>query len=310
MSRFTPVKLAVTAVACVPLLWFIVKVGPLEGPVAPPTREPPFVPIALTASFEPPPRVQPTKLREAPSVEVDSSKCKRPLFWGNGGGGAGWTICFDALPANTGECVVYSFGLGADWSFDIVASSPPYSCTVHGFDPSDQNWRDGMHGNTYSQIDYKKQYPAPPRRILHSWGLGSAPHAVYPKHAVPSEWPGLGDPPLSKTNSEPWEMRSVASSMEVLAHKQLAVLKIDVEGSEWIAMSSLLSTMSDSLAAGDIQQLLVEWHWDPFSTLRDARNQDILKKLETLGFFPFHNHTHAGSSTCIDVSYIHKSAVL
>ena len=31
-------------------------------------------------------------------------------------------------------CVVYSFGLGADWSFDRDAES--HGCRVHGFDPT------------------------------------------------------------------------------------------------------------------------------------------------------------------------------
>ena len=239
---------------------------------------------------------------DAPVREVVSSRCKSPLFWGKGGGGAGWWVCGDALVEPCG--VVYSYGLGADWSFDVVASSPPHSCEVHGFDPSDQNWRDGMHGADYSRINYAKQYPSPPTRSFHNWGLGSASHAVYPKHAVPCEWPGLGDPALSKTNSEAWEMRSIAATMELLKHQSLSILKVDVEGGEWIALSSLLSTMADKLAKGAVTQLLVEWHWDPHSTLRNARNQDILRKIRRLGFVPWKVNRHVGSDCCLDVSYV------
>ena len=114
-----------------------------------------------------------------------------------------------------------------------------------------------MHGSDYAGINYKTQYPAPPKRLFHNWGLGSSALALYPKGAAPTEWPGLGDPALSKTNSEAWEMRSIAATMQSLKHSNLAVLKVDVEGSEWVAMSSLISTMSDELARGAIKQLLI-----------------------------------------------------
>ncbi len=35
---------------------------------------------------------------------------------------------------------------------------------------------------------------------------------------VPQDWPGLGDPALSKTNSEPWEMRSLTQTFIDLKH--------------------------------------------------------------------------------------------
>jgi hypothetical protein len=52
------------------------------------------------------------------------------------------------------KCVVYSYGLGADWSFDNTAEA--WGCEVHGFDPSGLLWRQGMHGSDYSNIDYSK----------------------------------------------------------------------------------------------------------------------------------------------------------
>ena len=42
----------------------------------------------------------------------------------------------------------------------------------------------------------------------------------------------MGDPQLSKSNSEPWELRSIEQAIEDLGHldKVITVLKIDVEG--------------------------------------------------------------------------------
>ena len=58
---------------------------------------------------------------------------------------------------------------------------------------------------------------------------------------MPQDWPGLGDPQLSKSNPEPWELRSIRQTMEDLGHKGLTVLKIDVEGAEWDALAAFLS---------------------------------------------------------------------
>ena len=242
---------------------------------------------------------------DAPQIEVFPEVCVKQLFLGNGGGGAGWHICGDALPESA-QCVIYSFGLGADWSFDTAASGSPYSCSVHGFDPSDQNWQQGMHGAEYSNIHYKSQYPGK-NRYFNNWGLSSAPRAVYPKHAVPFEWPGLGDPALSKVNSEAWDMRSVQQSMKDLGHRTLSVLKIDVEGGEWTALDGLFANNSKELSRGSIGQLLVEYHWDPDSTLRNERNARILDEAKKLGFVPWRVNRHKGSDCCLDVSYVWRS---
>lgn len=54
----------------------------------------------------------------------------------------GWYVCLDSLGSTGSQttaglnrpCVVYSYGLGADWSFDKDAEN--FGCSVHGFDPT------------------------------------------------------------------------------------------------------------------------------------------------------------------------------
>jgi hypothetical protein len=125
-----------------------------------------------------------------------------------------------------------------------------------------------MHGSAYANIDYSKQYPSR-LKTFHNFGLGAAEIAVYPPHSVPQEWPGLGDPQLSKSNPEPWEMRSIERVLTDLGHidSGLTILKVDVEGAEWDAMSAFLhsSKMQDMISKGKVKQLLLEWHWDPDS---------------------------------------------
>lgn len=45
--------------------------------------------------------------------------------------------------------------------------------------------------------------------------------------------------------------------------KELSVLKVDVEGAEWDALTGMVYQMGPELQRGLIPQLLVEWHWDP-----------------------------------------------
>ena len=164
----------------------------------------------------------------------------------------------------TDNCLVYSYGLGADWSFDNAAEA--HGCEVHGFDPTGELWRQGMHGTDYANIDYAKQYPSS-KKFFHNWGLGAASRAEYPAGSIPQDWPGLGDPQLSKSNPETWELRSISQTMEDLGHKKLTVLKIDVEGAEWDALASFLANprMMELVAIGNFKQLLLEFHWDPDS---------------------------------------------
>lgn len=214
-------------------------------------------------------------------IEVSGTSCQKGELWGTAHQG-GWYICRDALPiipdASDGKpCVVYSYGLGADWSFDMAAEN--YGCEVHGFDPSNQEWAAGLHGNEYSHFRYARQYPSA-KKFFHNWGVGVANQQIFQPGTVPQEWPGLGDPPLSKTNSHPWELRSIEQTMKDLNHIEsgLSILKIDVEGAEWETLTAFFSSkfIEKLILAGKIPQILAEFHWDPNSTLKNDRNKKLL----------------------------------
>jgi hypothetical protein len=174
----------------------------------------------------------------APLVTTTASVCssQNSELWGRKDAG-GWYICREAMKAN--DCVVLSYGLGADWSFDNAAER--FGCIVHGFDPSGSLWRAGMHGQAYANIDYAIQYPSKSKEF-HPWGLGALPRAVYPPGTIPQEWPGLGDPAFSQTNSEEWDIRSIEQTILDLKLSKVTILKIDVEGAEWAALSAMLES--------------------------------------------------------------------
>ncbi|XP_006813539.2 putative methyltransferase-like protein 24 [Saccoglossus kowalevskii] len=45
----------------------------------------------------------------------------------------GWNVCMD-VDINPSDCIVYSFGIANDWSFDEDIAN--YGCNVYSFDPS------------------------------------------------------------------------------------------------------------------------------------------------------------------------------
>lgn len=234
----------------------------------------------------------------APHLKHNPNICTQKHLWGEAHAG-GWNICLDYVEKDS--CIVYSFGLGADWSFDKAAEA--FGCVVHGFDPSGALWRQGMHGPDYSRINYSKQYPSK-GRFFHNWGVGAANLAIYPAGSIPQQWPGLGDPAMSRTNTEPWDIRSISQSMSDLNHTSgISILKIDVEGAEWDAITAFLESYDGKTPP--VKQLLAEFHWDPDSSLRRVRQQQLLDRLERLGFHPWHVERHLGSECCLDVSYVY-----
>lgn len=238
-------------------------------------------------------------INNAPYLNINKDICLNSILWGNKDAG-GWYICQDNIQFN--DCIIFSYGLGADWSFDNMGEK--YGCIIHGFDPSGSLWRNGMHGEAYSNIDYSKQYPSK-SKIFHSWGLGVLDKAIYPPGTIPQEWPGLGDPAFSETNDESWDMRSIEQTMKDLLVTKLSILKIDVEGAEWAALTAALESkfMRKLFKEGRIEQLLIEWHWDPNTSAFNSRHETLMKRIESLGFIPWNIERHVGSDCCLDVSY-------
>ena len=46
-----------------------------------------------------------------------------------------WYVCFDNKLIKAGDCIVLSFGINDDPSFDQVMVGDDYKCLVHSFDP-------------------------------------------------------------------------------------------------------------------------------------------------------------------------------
>ena len=163
-------------------------------------------------------------------LNVDESACTRVRRIGDTGDG-GWWTCDDFNE----KCVVYSFGIRDNYSFDKELRT----CDVHGFDPS-------IYG-----LRSKRLYESLPA-TYHSYGLGGEDR-LYGQGKVPFEWPGIDY--LRDTNSDPWQLYTIPTIMKKLGHSTIDILKVDVEGSEWASLPSILES--------DWSQLLIELHFPP-----------------------------------------------
>jgi len=107
-----------------------------------------------------------------------------------------WDLCWDFWDKQT-PCVVYSYGLADDSSFDQHIAE--LGCTVHSFDPTinwiPQNKKITFHKTGLSDVDSDS-----------FWGT-----------------------PMGGSVPELWQVRTLSTTMQTLGHNQLHYLKFDVE---------------------------------------------------------------------------------
>lgn len=157
---------------------------------------------------------------------------------------------------NFSECLVYSFGIKNEWSFDEAMEA--LGCRVYAFDPSMNRTR---HDHTSK---------------IHFYDLGLSDR----------DEQRLDDKDLKQN----WTMKSLDSIYHnLLGHKGKIIdyLKIDIERDEWMVLPHILSSgMMDH-----VRQMGVEIHL--LSAIQDNRLDDvrsnikILKSLEDYGLVRF-----------------------
>ncbi|KAI9202077.1 methyltransferase domain-containing protein [Polychytrium aggregatum] len=186
-----------------------------------------------------------------------------------------WTICMDLLPPTTFPCVVYSFGINNDFSFDdqIHLKATDHGCEVHSFDPS-------MGVQSHERT---------PGHWFHDAGIS----------AVDSDnWDG-GLTSANHDNTKGWVVKTVPSWMNTLSHNKINLLKIDTEYAEWGALQNLL----DTGYIRQVDQLVVEVHF--WTSRKDKQRTDAqemawwmttLLRLESAGFKLFYKHENPLSS--------------
>ncbi|XP_048255343.1 uncharacterized protein LOC124142425 isoform X2 [Haliotis rufescens] len=140
-----------------------------------------------------------------------------------------WHICNDTIFEVKPPCLVYSFGIWNDWSFDDAMGA--LGCEVHSFDPSIGQKSFNRSKNVH----------------FHDLGLSGKDSDTY----VPTK-----DNYVKHATT--WKIRRLKTIMEMLGHtnRHLDFLKIDIETSEWPAVKD----MAASGMFSKVKQFAVEWH--------------------------------------------------
>ena len=175
----------------------------------------------------------------------------------------GWSIIAENLNS---ESIIYSFGVGDDISFDL-ALIDEFGLTVHAFDP------------TPKSIAWVRKQSIPDRFILHEVGLADFDGEVLfrpPENPDHISHTAL-ERPETDDQSFSVPVKQLSTILNELGHTQIALLKMDIEGSEYHVIESLAKT--------DIRpiQLLVEFH-HRFPSVGLKETQRSLKQLREMGY--------------------------
>lgn len=156
------------------------------------------------------------------------------------------TKCGDAAPYMIyspllkKNCIVYSFGIGFDYSFEIELTEK-YGATVYAFDPSPEVV-EKMGRDVHERIKYYP-YGIADKNEMKSF---YKPRYTDNYSEIFSYW-------TSETEKIEFEVYRLDTLMKKYGHTQLDLLKMDVEGTEF-------SILEDIVTQLNINQICIETH--------------------------------------------------
>ncbi len=183
------------------------------------------------------------------------------------------------------KSIVYSFGIGEDISFD-KAIIEKHHCQVFGFDP------------TPKSINWVAKQDLPSCFTFHDYGIDKSTRKVdfyLPKKSEHVSGSMVNQSNVSFQNVINVQMKSLKDILNELGHQKIDILKMDIEGSEYDVLESILD--SDI----PINQILIEFH-ERFFENGKSKTEKALKILRKNNFDNF-----AVSSSFNEVSFINKS---
>jgi len=175
--------------------------------------------------------------------------CSVPLHVG-GLGSSQWgtalpleskAICNPTQMRYEDSCVIYSFGVGWDATFEISMLDTAPNCKVRVFDPTtnaEKFWELVAKQTPDGQVA-----PKPPQLDFVPLGLAAETSDNY---RIGSLW----------NNQESIRVSTLADIMRTQGDTHLTVLKVDIEGSEWTALPQAVDTGT----MARVDQLLLEVH--------------------------------------------------
>lgn len=183
--------------------------------------------------------------------------------------------------------VVYSFGIGEDISFD-EAVIDRFGCRIYGFDP------------TPKTIRWLKNKPLPPGFHFEPVGIAAASGTMdfyLPKNPEFVSGSTHIHHELNENEKISVPVRTLPDIMSRLGHTHVDVLKMDIEGSEYEVIDSLLA------AEVSFDQLLLEFH-SRFFENGNAKTRATVAQLREHGYEVF-----AVSGSLQEVSFIRRELI-
>ncbi|SDJ31715.1 methyltransferase, FkbM family [Pedobacter sp. ok626] len=180
------------------------------------------------------------------------------------------------------KSIVYSFGIGEDISFDREIIKM-HNCQVFGFDP------------TPKSIDWIKKEKLPSNFSFLEYGIDSRTDFVNFNLPINQDFVSgstISHKNVDEKNMISVPMKSFGDITKELGHTHIDVLKMDIEGSEYHVIESILA--SDV----KIDQILIELH-ERFFEDGKLRNKRLLASFAAHGYKIF-----AVSDSLEEVSFI------
>lgn len=174
------------------------------------------------------------------------------------------------------HCVYYGVGVDGEVHFDEALVKYLPHCEMHAFDPTP--------GSSAGLMPRKLQ------------DLNITFHKNYGLTA--------SDGPLSIGNLPDLEGRSLATIRRQLGHTQrpIDILKIDIEGSEWEVLESIMEGCDRSNPVA--HQLQIEFH-----SPKVRRFVNLVESMLQCGYRPFAKDTNYYCMHCIEYAFVHENFV-
>lgn len=200
-----------------------------------------------------------------------------------GNSGAAWTICPDFLNENS---VVYSFGIGYDVSFDLEIINN-FDLKIYAFDP------------TPKSIEWIKNQNLPKQFVLKEFGLANfdGKAKFHPNENPEYVSATMLEQPLTENEAYKVEVKTLKTIMRELGHKEIDLLKMDIEGEEYMVVDNIINS---GIKPG---QLLIEFH-HRFKNIGVKQTIKMVDKLRKYGYKVFNI-----SKTGEEISFIRKELV-
>jgi len=198
--------------------------------------------------------------------------CKKQVRFGKKLDG-GWDMCLADPYVPKSPCLIYSFGINNDFSFDDAVAAT-YNCTVRSFDPS-------MQANTH-------------RRSANVWfykiGIGGK----------------------DEVNHKNWPLKTLKSLLNMFneTDRTIDYLKMDVEGSEWativnIHKSGVLSKVRQfalEIHVG-VKAKAAQLH-NFYKTLRLLEDAGMRRWYYAMNYYGLGKTDNGWRSCCYEMAYI------